>query len=122
MRFRNTTGTRWCLVLCSYSVLLILRLLKDFFTSMVDLSWSWTLFSFAASFYISWLIFAVVWYMVVLLHGEECGQVIVRRCLHSGLAGDLAEDRPDSHKVCVENIVDFTSCFLYSLETQHTIG
>lgn len=80
------------------------RLLKDFFTSMVDLSWSWTLFSFAASFYISWLIFAVVWYMVVLLHG------------------DLAEDKPDNHKVCVENIVDFTSCFLYSLETQHTIG
>ena len=97
------------------------RLLKDFFTSMVDLSWSWTLFSFAASFYISWLIFAVVWYMVVLLHGEECGHGLVKY-LHHVLAGDLAEDKPDNHKVCVENIVDFTSCFLYSLETQHTIG
>jgi len=80
------------------------RLLKDFFTSMIDLSWSWTLFSFAASFYISWLAFAVIWYLVVYAHG------------------DLADNKPDNHTVCVDNIVDFTSCFLYSLETQHTIG
>jgi len=80
------------------------RLLKDFFTSMIDLSWSWTLFSFAASFYISWLAFAAIWYLVVYTHG------------------DLADNKPDNHTVCVDNIVDFTSCFLYSLETQHTIG
>eukprot|EP00092_Neocalanus_flemingeri_P101433 GFUD01129691.1.p1 GENE.GFUD01129691.1~~GFUD01129691.1.p1 ORF type:complete len:448 (-),score=102.64 GFUD01129691.1:27-1238(-) len=80
------------------------RLLKDFFTSLIDLSWSWTLFSFAASFYISWLLFAVVWYLVVYTHG------------------DLDVDKPENHTVCVDNIVDFTSCFLYSLETQHTIG
>jgi len=80
------------------------RLLKDFFTSMIDLSWSWTLFSFAASFYISWLVFAVIWYLVVYTHG------------------DLADSKPDNHTVCVDHIVDFTSCFLYSLETQHTIG
>jgi Inward rectifier potassium channel transmembrane domain len=36
--------------------------------------------------------------------------------------GDLELDRPASHNVCVENIKDFTSCFLFSLETQHTIG
>ena len=98
------------------------RLLKDFFTSMIDMSWSWTFFCFAASFYISWLVFAVVWYLVVLLHGEGCGGVLDRLYLHHGFAGDLAEDKPEDHKVCVENILDFTSCFLYSLETQHTIG
>ena len=38
------------------------RYLKDFFTSMIELSWSWTLFSFAASFFISWLGFAVAWF------------------------------------------------------------
>ena len=37
------------------------RYLKDFFTSMIELSWSWTLFSFAAPFFISWLGFAVAW-------------------------------------------------------------
>ena len=46
------------------------RLLKDFFTTMIDLPWSWTLLSFAASFYLSWLVFAVAWYLVALLHGD----------------------------------------------------
>jgi len=82
------------------------RYLKDFFISMIDLSWSLTLFSFAASFFISWLFFAGLWYLVVLLHGDL-----------------LAEsERPPDHVMCVDNIKDFTSCFLFSLETQHTIG
>ena len=35
--------------------------------------------------------------------------------------GDMEEDRnPDT--VCVANLQDFTSCFLFSIETQHTIG
>ena len=37
------------------------RYLKDFFTSMIDLAWSWTLLSFCASFYVSWLVFSLVW-------------------------------------------------------------
>ena len=36
-------------------------------------------------------------------------------------AGDLEEGR-DPDTVCVDKIHDFTSCFLFSLETQHTIG
>ncbi|XP_023321186.1 ATP-sensitive inward rectifier potassium channel 8 [Eurytemora carolleeae] len=71
---------------------------------MIDLTWSWTFFSFAASFFFSWLFFAVIWYIIVIVHG------------------DLDEDRPDDHIVCVDNLKDFTSCFLFSLELQHTIG
>jgi len=80
------------------------RYLKDFFTSMIDLPWSWTLLSFAASFYISWVIFAAIWYLVLFLHG------------------DLAHPQTDDHVYCVDNINTFTSAFLFSLETQHTIG
>ena len=80
------------------------RFLKDFFTSMIDLPWSWTLLSFATSFIISWVVFAGIWYLVVLTHG------------------DLGLELGDDHVACVENIQDFTSCFLFSLETQHTIG
>ena len=80
------------------------RFLKDFFTSMIDLPWSWTLLSFATSFIISWVVFAGIWYLVVLTHG------------------DLSLQLPDDHVACVDNIQDFTSCFLFSLETQHTIG
>lgn len=79
------------------------RYLKDCFISMIDMSWHWTILSFAASFYSSWLVFALLWYVVALVHG------------------DLEEDR-DPDKVCVDNIHDFASCFLFSLETQHTIG
>ena len=80
------------------------RFLKDFFTSTIDMSWSVIFLGFAASFFMSWLLFAVIWYLVAFVHG------------------DLADDLPEGHTVCVENIKDFTSCFLFSLETQHTIG
>ena len=46
------------------------RYLKDFFTSMIDLPWSWTLLSFAASFYLSWVLFAFIWYILLFWHGE----------------------------------------------------
>ena len=39
------------------------------------------------------------------------------------LEGDLDLDTQESdHVVCVDNVVDFTSAFLFSVETQHTIG
>ena len=80
------------------------RLLKDFFTSAIELSWSWTLVSFFASFYISWTSFAIVWYVLALVHG------------------DLDQDKGDAHVNCVDNVDSFTGAFLFSLETQHTIG
>ena len=38
--------------------------------------------------------------------------------------GDFEPDseRGADHVVCVENMKDFTSAFLFSVETQHTIG
>ena len=36
--------------------------------------------------------------------------------------GDFNPDMPDDHVVCVDAVVDFTSAFLFSVETQHTIG
>lgn len=85
---------------------ILLRYLKDFFISMIDLSWSATLLCFAASFVVSWLVFAGLWYALALSHGDL----------------QPREDWPANHSVCVDNIHDFTSCFLFSLETQHTIG
>lgn len=37
-------------------------------------------------------------------------------------AGDLAVDLAEDHLHCVDNVKTFTECFLFSLETQHTIG
>ena len=36
--------------------------------------------------------------------------------------GDLAMDVEENHLHCVDNVKTFTECFLFSLETQHTIG
>ena len=58
----------------------------------------------AGSYFVSWLVFAGVWYLIALIHG------------------DLDPLQPEDHKVCVENVEDFTSAFLFSVETQHTIG
>ena len=36
--------------------------------------------------------------------------------------GDLQSEPGPDHVVCVDNVKDFTEAFLFSLETQHTIG
>ena len=82
------------------------RFLKDFFTSLIELSWSWTIFWFSASFFLSWLLFAIVWYLIALAHGDFDPETL----------------KNDDHAVCVDNVHDFTTAFLFSVETQHTIG
>lgn len=85
---------------------------KDIFTTMVDMQWRFTFLSFMASFFISWVIFTILYYIV------------------AAYRGDLEpEHLPDSEmytsgawKPCVWACYDFTSYFLFSMETQHTIG
>lgn len=87
-----------------------LRFLQDIFTTLVDTQWRWTLMCFILSFFLSWLGFAVIWWLIAFTHG------------------DFDEEHlPNVQQVnhwtpCVLNIFNFTSCFLFSIETQHTIG
>jgi len=86
--------------------------LKDGWTTLVDLQWRYLFLIFFASFLLSWLLFACIWHLLFWIHG------------------DLEEEHlPDAELVasgnytpCVYSIYDFTSTFLFSLETQHTIG
>ena len=82
------------------------RIIKDIFITLLDLSWLWIVFLFAAAFFFSWLLFAGVWYALMYAHGDFDAENL---------------DDPD-FVPCVAAIVDFTSCFLFSVETQHTIG
>jgi len=87
-----------------------IRFLQDIFTTLVDSQWRWTLLVFALSFFLSWLAFAVIWWLIAFTHGdlEE---------MH------LPPNQAESNWTpCVFNIISFTSCFLFSIETQHTIG
>ncbi|XP_069358667.1 G protein-activated inward rectifier potassium channel 3-like isoform X5 [Maniola hyperantus] len=87
-----------------------LRFLQDMFTTLVDAQWRWTLLVFTLSFILSWLGFALIWWLIAFTHGD--------------LELDHLPPMQDSNgwKPCVFNIYDFTSCFLFSIETQHTIG
>ena len=65
------------------------RYLKDFFTSMIDLAWTWTLLWFCAAFYLSWLVFSVVWFLFLLMRVSQIFSV----CLISGLVPDCPGPR-----------------------------
>ncbi|CAH1181200.1 unnamed protein product [Phyllotreta striolata] len=83
------------------------KYLQDIFTTLVDAQWRWTLLVFALNFLLSWLSFAVVWWLIVFTHG------------------DLLEEHVNGTEPwvpCITNVRGFTSCFLFSIETQHTIG
>ncbi|XP_057666450.1 G protein-activated inward rectifier potassium channel 3-like isoform X2 [Diorhabda carinulata] len=87
-----------------------LRYLQDIFTTLVDSQWRWTLTIFAIGFIGSWLIFALIWWLIVFTHGDLEDEHLPTRQAESNWSP------------CVLNIYGFTSCFLFSIETQHTIG
>lgn len=81
------------------------RYLQDMFTTMVDIQWRYNLLVFAMGFVLSWFGFALIWWLLAFGHGDF-------------------DHLPDEEgwKPCVNNVNTFTSAFLFSIETQHTIG
>lgn len=47
-----------------------LRFLQDMYTTLVDSQWRWTLLVFALSFVLSWLFFALIWWLIMFTHGD----------------------------------------------------
>ena len=79
--------------------------LADIFTTLIDLKWRWSLIIFTMTFVTTWLFFAFIWWIIGLTHGDF----------------DTA-NLPPGHSPCVDSVTDFPTAFLFSLETQHTIG
>ncbi|KAK5602067.1 ATP-sensitive inward rectifier potassium channel 11 [Crenichthys baileyi] len=83
------------------------RFLQDVFTTMVDLKWQHSLLIFTSAFLCSWMLFAMIWWLLAFAHG------------------DLEPRDPDNDPgpvPCVTAIHSFTSAFLFSIEVQVTIG
>lgn len=76
------------------------RYLADIFTTCVDIRWRWMLLIFCLSFLLSWLFFGFVFWVVALSYG----------------------DLENTTQMCVSNVDSFTAAFLFSVETQTTIG
>ncbi|XP_045477365.1 ATP-sensitive inward rectifier potassium channel 11-like [Harmonia axyridis] len=87
-----------------------LKFVQDLFSTLVDAKWRWTLLVFAISFSVSFLGFAMIWWIISISHG------------------DLEPDhmpplqKKNSWTPCVTEIYNFTSSFLFSVETQITTG
>jgi len=82
------------------------RYFSDLYTTLLDSSWSYCVVMFTTSFYGSWIIFGAIYYMILHLHGDI----------------NFSEPRNETKIPCIDHVTDFASCFLFSLETQHTIG
>ncbi|BET02833.1 Inwardly rectifying K channel [Nesidiocoris tenuis] len=82
------------------------KYLQDIFTTLVDAQWRWTLLVFSMNFLLSWLGFAVLWWLVLYSHGDL----------------DPVAQANLTRVPCVKDVTTFSSCFLFSVETQHTIG
>lgn len=80
------------------------RYLQDIFTTMVDIQWRWNLLVFAMGFFVSWIVFALIWWLIAYAHG------------------DLEHEGDEEWKPCVMNVHSFVQAFLFSVESQHTIG
>ena len=79
------------------------------FATIVELRWRYMLFALLVSFMVSWLLFALLWWSMALLHG------------------DYEEDNLEKMKngtfvPCLTGNKNFVSAFLFSVETHQTIG
>uniref|UniRef100_A0A3Q2XHE4 ATP-sensitive inward rectifier potassium channel 14 n=1 Tax=Hippocampus comes TaxID=109280 RepID=A0A3Q2XHE4_HIPCM len=73
------------------------RYLSDLFTTCVDIRWRWMLVIFTLSFLLSWLLFGFAFWLIASAHGD----------LSAGAGGAMNS---------------FMAAFLFSLETQTSIG
>ncbi|XP_005999398.1 ATP-sensitive inward rectifier potassium channel 10 [Latimeria chalumnae] len=79
--------------------------LKDLWTTFIDMKWRYKLLLFSMTFVGTWFLFGMIWYLIALVHG------------------DLLEfDPPSNHTPCVMQVHTLTGAFLFSLESQTTIG
>ncbi|NXM91871.1 KCJ16 protein, partial [Oenanthe oenanthe] len=74
----------------------------DIFTTLVDIKWRHMFVIFSLSYVLSWLLFGLAFWLIAVQHGDVLGG---------------QELTP-----CVANVHSFTGAFLFSLETQTTIG
>jgi len=83
------------------------RYVSDLYTTLLDSSWTYIVLMFTTSFYGSWIVFGGIYYSIALIHGDFTEE-------HLG---------PNSSWIpCISAVDGFASSFLFSLETQHTIG
>ncbi|CAF1131355.1 unnamed protein product, partial [Didymodactylos carnosus] len=80
------------------------QFLADIFITLIDLKWSWIISLFVITFIASWVLFAIIWSSLMYFHG------------------DFAFDKNINSTSCIQGVHTLAGVFLFSLETQQTIG
>ncbi|KAJ6652438.1 hypothetical protein lerEdw1_011556 [Lerista edwardsae] len=80
------------------------RYLTDIFTTLVDLRWRASLLVFVLAYAATWLFFGLIWWLLAYCRG------------------DLEHVGDEAWTPCVKNLNGFVSAFLFSIETETTIG
>ncbi|XP_038591931.1 inward rectifier potassium channel 16 [Micropterus salmoides] len=78
-----------------------LLFVTDIFTTLVEIRWRVMFLIFALSYILSWLFFGILYWVIALAHGDM---------------------KKHTNDICVYEVRSFTAAFLFSLETQTTIG
>lgn len=92
------------------------RYLADIFTTCVDIRWRYLLLIFTTTFLLSWLVFGFIFWGVALAHGDFDVHIPVKDPRSS------AGEGKDERRPCILHIQGFIGAFLFSIETQTTIG
>ncbi|NXE78890.1 KCNJ5 protein, partial [Cochlearius cochlearius] len=80
------------------------RFLSDIFTTIVDLKYRWFLFVFMMCYIVTWVVFGTVYFF------------------DAWARGDVRHRGDPEWRACIENVDDFISALLFSVESQRTIG
>lgn len=94
------------------------RYLADIFTTCVDIRWRYLLLIFTTTFLLSWLVFGFIFWGVALAHGDFDIHIPMEDEDPRNSAGNAKDER----RPCILHIQGFIGAFLFSIETQTTIG
>lgn len=75
--------------------------MTDIFTTLVEVRWRVMFLMFSLSYILSWLFFGLCYWLIAHVNGDANNK---------------------NNKLCVYHVRGFTSAFMYSVETQATIG
>ncbi|XP_062387841.1 ATP-sensitive inward rectifier potassium channel 12 [Sardina pilchardus] len=116
-RFVNKTGQ--CNVRFAHVEEQSQRYLADIFTTCVDVRWRWMFVIFSLVFVLSWLGFGLAFWVIALVHGDLDPPPPPPPPPVDGGDGGEGDGGPTP---CVMQVNSFVAAFLFSIETQTTIG
>jgi Inward rectifier potassium channel transmembrane domain len=87
------------------------RYLADIFTTLVDIKWRWILLVFTMAFTLSWIIFALLWWLIAFSHRDlqNYGKSDWKPCVQE-VRTRVLSSRPMRRLDILTDSVDMTRC------------